>query len=174
VVQGQASIPPGPPHHVTITTHSCNIQSYTENTFTYIHKNESEHSEMGPVRQNPIQRPVRSVNMCVHCTVHSCCTQYCTGDVPEAGGELVAAAVLPRDGLGQQRGARPADDRGLRRRRQGDPGPSRGEARLPARLHHHRTDDDGLPGPRQEHVRPHQADCHVEPAVKCLPHCRTH
>ena len=24
---------------------------------------------MGPVRQNPIQRPVRSVHMCVHCTV---------------------------------------------------------------------------------------------------------
>jgi len=25
---------------------------------------------MGPVRQNPIQRAVRSVHMCVHCTVH--------------------------------------------------------------------------------------------------------
>jgi len=47
-------------------------------TFTYIHKNESKHSEMGPVRQNPIQRLVRSVHMCVHCTVHNCCTQYCT------------------------------------------------------------------------------------------------
>ena len=47
-------------------------------TFTYRHKNESKHSEMGPVRQNPIQRPVRSVHMCVHCTVHNCCTQYCT------------------------------------------------------------------------------------------------
>jgi len=46
--------------------------------FTYIHKNESNHSEMGPVRQNPIQRPVRSVYMCVHCTVHNSCTQYCT------------------------------------------------------------------------------------------------
>jgi len=42
----------------------------------YIHKNESNHSEMGPVRQKPIQRPVRSVHMCVHCT--DCCTQYCT------------------------------------------------------------------------------------------------
>ena len=31
----------------------------------YIHKNESKHSKMGPVRQNPIQRTVRSVhNMC--------------------------------------------------------------------------------------------------------------
>ena len=28
--------------------------------------NESKHSEMGPVRQNPIQRTVRSVHMCVH------------------------------------------------------------------------------------------------------------
>jgi len=26
---------------------------------------------MGPVRQNPIQRTVRSVHMCVHCTVHN-------------------------------------------------------------------------------------------------------
>jgi len=33
---------------------------------------------MGPVRQNPIQKTVRSVHMCVHCTVHNCCTQYCT------------------------------------------------------------------------------------------------
>jgi len=36
----------------------------------------SKHSEMGPVWQNPIQRTVRSVHMCVHCTVHYCCTQY--------------------------------------------------------------------------------------------------
>ena len=42
------------------------------------YKNESKHSEMGPVRQNPIQRTVRSIHMCVHCTVHNCCTQYST------------------------------------------------------------------------------------------------
>ena len=31
-------------------------------------KNESKHSEMGAVRRNPIQRPVRSVHVCaVHC-----------------------------------------------------------------------------------------------------------
>ena len=43
------------------------IYSHTENT--YIHKNESKHSEMGPVRQNPIQRTVRSVHVCaLHCT----------------------------------------------------------------------------------------------------------
>ena len=39
-------------------------------TFTYIHKNESKHSEMGPVRQNPIQRTV-SLFICV-------CTALCT------------------------------------------------------------------------------------------------
>jgi len=32
---------------------------------------------MGPVKQNPIHRTVRSVHMCAHCTVHNCCTQYC-------------------------------------------------------------------------------------------------
>ena len=37
--------------------HTCNIQ-------WYIHKNESKHSEVGPVRQNPIQRTVRSVHVC--------------------------------------------------------------------------------------------------------------
>ena len=44
------------------------------------HKNESKHSEMGPVRQNPIQRTVSLfiLHMCVHRTVHNCCTQYCT------------------------------------------------------------------------------------------------
>jgi len=55
----QASIPPGPPHHVT----SLHIQ--------YIHKNESKHSEMGPVRQNPIQRPVSLfIRVCIAlCTI---------------------------------------------------------------------------------------------------------
>ena len=37
---------------------------------------------MGPVRQNPIHRTVKSVHMCVHCTVHNCCTQYCTEPQP--------------------------------------------------------------------------------------------
>jgi len=32
------------------------------------HKNESKNSEMGPVRQSPIQRTVRSVHVCaLHC-----------------------------------------------------------------------------------------------------------
>ena len=59
-------------HQVHLTV----LQAYT--CIKYIHKNESKHSEMGLVRQNPIQRPVRSVHMCVHCTVHDCCPQYCT------------------------------------------------------------------------------------------------
>jgi len=42
------------------------------------YKNESKHSEMGPVRQNPIQRTVSSVHTCVQFTVYNCCTQYCT------------------------------------------------------------------------------------------------
>jgi len=48
--------------------HANAIYSHTENT--YIHKNESKHNETGPVRQNPIQRTVRSVQTCVqivHC-----------------------------------------------------------------------------------------------------------
>jgi len=44
----------------------------------YIYKNESKHSEMGPVRQNPFQITVRFVHMCVHCTVRNCGAQYCT------------------------------------------------------------------------------------------------
>ena len=42
---------------------------------------ESKHSEMDPVRQNPIQRTVRAVHMCHMCavqfTVYNYCTQYC-------------------------------------------------------------------------------------------------
>jgi len=59
-------------HQVHLTL----LQAYT--CIQYIHKNESKYSEIGPVRQNPIQRTVRYVHMCVHCTVHNCCTQYCT------------------------------------------------------------------------------------------------
>ena len=49
------------------TTHACNIY-VIQKIHTYIHKNESKHREMGPVRQNPIQRPVRSVHVrALHC-----------------------------------------------------------------------------------------------------------
>ena len=45
-------------HQVHLTM----LQYYTK----YMHtQNESKHSEIGPVRQNPIQRPVRSVHVCV-------------------------------------------------------------------------------------------------------------
>jgi len=44
------------------------MQYIVRNKIIYIHKNESKHSEMGPVRQNSIQRTVRSVHVCaVHC-----------------------------------------------------------------------------------------------------------
>jgi len=48
---------------------------------TRIYRHESKHSGMRPVRQNPIQRTVRSVNVCVHCTVHNRCAQYCTEQI---------------------------------------------------------------------------------------------
>jgi len=65
-------------HQVHLTM----LQSYTCMQYTVIHqytkyKSESKHSEMGLVRQNPIQRTVRSVHMCLCCTMHNCCTQYC-------------------------------------------------------------------------------------------------
>jgi len=34
-----------------------------------MYKNESKHSEMGPVRQHPFQRTVRFAHMCVRCTI---------------------------------------------------------------------------------------------------------
>jgi len=55
------------------------IYSDTHNTY----QSESKHSEMDPVRQNLIQRTVRSVHVCVHCTVHNCCTQYYTERKPD-------------------------------------------------------------------------------------------
>jgi len=61
-------------HQVHLTM----LQTYMHTIYNNTCKNESKHSEMGPVRQNPIQRTVRSVHMCVHHTLHHCCTQYCT------------------------------------------------------------------------------------------------
>ena len=51
--------------------YTCMQYTVIQKIHTYIHKNESMHSEMGPVWQNPIQRPARSVHMCVHHTVHN-------------------------------------------------------------------------------------------------------
>jgi len=54
--------------------HLSMLQAYTCMQYTVKHKihtytkKESKHSEMGPVRQNPIQRTVRSVHVCaLHC-----------------------------------------------------------------------------------------------------------
>jgi len=36
------------------------------------------HSEMGPLREDPIQRTVRTAHLSVPMTVHNCGTQYNT------------------------------------------------------------------------------------------------
>jgi len=43
-------------------------------------QNEPKHSDMGPVRQNQ-SRELLGLFMCVHCTVHNCCTQCCTEQI---------------------------------------------------------------------------------------------
>jgi len=59
------------PHQVHLTMlqyYTCMQYTDIQKIHTYIHKNESKHSEMEPVKQNPIQRPVRSVHVCaLHC-----------------------------------------------------------------------------------------------------------
>ena len=59
---------------------------YDESTMQYETKkntnthntNKSTHSEMGPVRQNPIQRTVRTAHLSVLMTVRNFSTQYNT------------------------------------------------------------------------------------------------
>ena len=51
----QASIPPGPPHRVTIIQHACS--EIQENTKTHMHL---KHSEVNPVRQRQICLTCRS------------------------------------------------------------------------------------------------------------------
>ena len=63
----QTSIPPGPPHHVTVIQRIM----YGNRHKICIHKNESRHSEMGPVRQTQIQRPVKLLNKL---NPETCCT----------------------------------------------------------------------------------------------------
>jgi len=51
----------------------------TKNTkYTDINTNKSMHSEKVSVRQNPIQRTVRTVHLSVLMTVHNLSTQYNT------------------------------------------------------------------------------------------------
>jgi len=54
-------------HLTMLQYYTCMQYTIIQKTHTYIHKNRSKHSETGPVRQNPIQRSVRCVHMCVHC-----------------------------------------------------------------------------------------------------------
>jgi len=46
--------------------------------YTDMNINESMDSEVGPVRQNPIMRTVRTAHLCVLITVHNFSTQYTT------------------------------------------------------------------------------------------------
>jgi len=54
-------------HLAMLQYYTCMQYTIIQKIHTYMHKNEPKHSEMGPVRQNPIQRTVRSVHICVHC-----------------------------------------------------------------------------------------------------------
>jgi len=58
-----------------------------------IHTNESTHSEMGLVRENPIQRTVRTAHLSVLMTVHSFSTQYKRKPMYTV---LVSAGTSPR------------------------------------------------------------------------------
>jgi len=46
--------------------------------YTEINTSESMHSEMGPVRQNPIQRTVGTAHLSALMTVHNISTQHNT------------------------------------------------------------------------------------------------
>ena len=48
------------------------------NIKTQTNTSESTYNEMGPVRQNPIQRTVRTAHLSVLMTVHNFSTQYST------------------------------------------------------------------------------------------------
>ena len=60
------------------TTHMQYDKINTKN----INTKESMHSEMGPVRQNQIQRTVRTAHLSVLMTVHNFSTQYSTEQFP--------------------------------------------------------------------------------------------
>ena len=71
-----ASIPSGPPHRAHIDTTA--MQYETKKTQIHTNTNKSTHSEMGPVRQNPIQKTVRTAHLSVLMTVRNFSTQYNT------------------------------------------------------------------------------------------------
>ena len=59
-------------------SHWYNNYAVWNKTQIHTNTNKSTHSEMGPVRQNPIQRTVRTARLSVLMTVHSFSTQYNT------------------------------------------------------------------------------------------------
>ena len=63
-----------PPCYINAT----HMQYDKKHENTYINTNEYMHSEIGTVRQNPIQRTVRTAHLSVLMTVHNFGTQYST------------------------------------------------------------------------------------------------
>jgi len=54
------------------------MQLTKKTKYTHINTNESTHSDMGPARQNPIQRTVITAQLSVLMTVYNFSTQYNT------------------------------------------------------------------------------------------------
>jgi len=67
---------------------------------TNINTNESTHSEMGPVKQNPIQRTVRTAHLSVLMTMHNSSTQYNTDYLPSYLQTTIIAQMLSIGGEG--------------------------------------------------------------------------
>jgi len=67
----------GPPHRAHNKTTTMQYETKTHKIHK-INTNNTTHSKMGPLWQNPIQRTVRTVHLSVLMTVHSFSTQYNT------------------------------------------------------------------------------------------------
>jgi len=80
----------------------CSVkQKHTKNTNT--NTNKSTHSEMGPVRQNPIQKTVRTAHLSVLMTVHSLvhnATQNSSDNLPSYLQTNIIAQMLSIGGEG--------------------------------------------------------------------------
>ena len=63
--QGLGFNPPGPPHRVIGPSNTTHMQYDKINTKKTQNTHESMHSEIGPVRQNPIQRTIRTAHLSV-------------------------------------------------------------------------------------------------------------
>jgi len=73
---GQKTQPTASKHWRKIGSYEVGFDPIRSTNDTQINRNESTHSEMGPVRQNPIQRTVRTSHVLM--TVRSFSTQYNT------------------------------------------------------------------------------------------------